>query len=225
MNKELILKYKECFNHWLTGDKLLFKWTESAGNVDCWVQEDATVTNNLWVHGIEDILYVVINDEYVEFRKALAEGKTIQFKYTGESDYETIKCPEFNALPQQYRIKPTEPEFKVGDWVTRADPEYYIIGDIHIAQITDIVNKDYKLKLPNGYTTYKANHLKLWKPYPDDWCWFWDTNFDNEPPVFDQFKCKLGLLSIAKTSNCTYDHCEPFTGNLPSYLQKETECN
>lgn len=74
MNKELILKYKTEFDHWLNGGKLRHK---AYGK---WEQ-----TNNIWSCRTADIAAVVIDDEYVEFRKALAEGKTIQILAEGKT--------------------------------------------------------------------------------------------------------------------------------------------
>ena len=64
----------------------------------------------------------IINDEFVEFRKALAEGKTIQMycKYDDVPPFwddmtEVIKSIGFVMTKDNYRIKPEEPKFKVGD--------------------------------------------------------------------------------------------------------------
>lgn len=79
MNKELILKYKTEFDHWLNGGKLRHK---AYGK---WEQ-----TNNIWSCRTADIAAVVIDDEYVEFRKALAEGKTIQIAGLNPTAHPTI---------------------------------------------------------------------------------------------------------------------------------------
>ena len=79
MNKELILKYKTEFDHWLNGGKLRHK---AYGK---WEQ-----TNNIWSCRTADIAAVVIDDQYVEFRKALAEGKTIQIAGLNPKAHPTI---------------------------------------------------------------------------------------------------------------------------------------
>lgn len=79
MNKELILKYKTEFDHWLNGGKLRHK---AYGK---WEQ-----TNNIWSCRTADIAAVVIDDQYVEFRKALAEGKTIQIAGLNPTAHPTI---------------------------------------------------------------------------------------------------------------------------------------
>lgn len=105
MNKELILKYKTEFDHWLHGGKLRHK---AYGK---WEQ-----TNNIWSCRTADIAAVVIDDEYVEFRKALAEGKTIQIAGLNpiahptiyKNSYVDMECGLFDKAIELYRIKPEE---------------------------------------------------------------------------------------------------------------------
>lgn len=73
MNKALVKKYKKEFDHWLNDGTLLM----ANKNIKSWI----TLTNNTWdveENFINDLL-IVINDEYAEFRKALAEGKTVEY--------------------------------------------------------------------------------------------------------------------------------------------------
>lgn len=127
MNKELILKYKREFEYWLNGGKILMHYGK-------WVPVGLDAKWEFFISELEKIgcLGYIIDDEYVEFRKALAEGKTIQFNF-GNSDPHKQDFPNVwkdldlsigilsdRAHPENYRIKP-EPEeskFKVGDWVT-----------------------------------------------------------------------------------------------------------
>ena len=102
MNKELILKYKTEFDHWLNGGKLRHK---AYGK---WEQ-----TNNIWSCRTADIAAVVIDDQYVEFRKALAEGKTIQIAGLNPKAHPTIYKNSyvdmegglFDKAIELYRIK------------------------------------------------------------------------------------------------------------------------
>lgn len=102
MNKELILKYKTEFDHWLNGGKLRHK---AYGK---WEQ-----TNNIWSCRTADIAAVVIDDEYVEFRKALAEGKTIQIAGLNpiahptiyKNSYVDMEGGLFDKAIELYRIK------------------------------------------------------------------------------------------------------------------------
>src|SRR5574344_2330456 len=107
MNKELILKYKTEFDHWLNGGKLRHK---AYGK---WEQ-----TNNIWSCRTADIAAVVIDDQYVEFRKALADGKIIQLDEAAKfSDpnrgWVDLSCKSFGSSTHlfpvnYYRIKPEE---------------------------------------------------------------------------------------------------------------------
>lgn len=106
MNKELIKKYKAEFDHWLNGGELLSKHPDESN----WY----LVTVVLWN---SPKMQYVINDEYVEFRKALAEGKAVQMycKYDSitpiwDDMTEVIKSIGFVMTKDNYRIKPEEPE-------------------------------------------------------------------------------------------------------------------
>ena len=105
MNKELILKYKTEFDHWLNGGKLRHK---AYGK---WEQ-----TNNIWSCRTADIAAVVIDDMYIEFRKALAEGKTIQIAGLNpvahptiyKNSYVDMEGDLFDKDIELYRIKSEE---------------------------------------------------------------------------------------------------------------------
>lgn len=118
MNKELILKYKTEFDHWLNDKEVLACPIKNKLNGYA-VDWQPIGKNALWDN--ENIAYI-INDEYAELRKAKAEGKTIQFKPSIDSDFKDINMsldsyikeyPHFGV--SRYRIKPEEPKFKVGD--------------------------------------------------------------------------------------------------------------
>lgn len=102
MNKELILKYKTEFDHWLNGGKLRHK---AYGK---WEQ-----TNNIWSYRTSDIAAVIIDDQYAEFRKALAEGKTVQKQDYYSRQWIDMKTANFHGASDThyegvYRIKPEE---------------------------------------------------------------------------------------------------------------------
>jgi molybdopterin converting factor small subunit len=107
MNRELIKKYKKEFDYWLDNpDNLLFK-----SNIDKeskWRKFDDSGDDWTWTHHYNDKVKIVINDEYVEFRKALAEGKTIQFLQGIKNNTEWIDADEsyFNGCGTNYlRVK------------------------------------------------------------------------------------------------------------------------
>ena len=109
MNKELIKKYKAEFDHWLNGGTLLYR------HFDYKKQEF-----NLWEVCDEGFLWnvrpikhpcIIINDEYVEFRKALAEGKIVEVAIDhNDIDgyiWKSVEDDEFHHFNiDEIRIKP-----------------------------------------------------------------------------------------------------------------------
>lgn len=102
------------------------------------------------------------NDKYATFRTAQADGKVIQISSPVDS---LSWCDDFRntfTYPlDYYRIKPDEPKFKAGDWVTHNDVPF-LLNDVLV---------DY----------YGANLavLKLWTPTKDELCVFWDNKQSN----------------------------------------------
>lgn len=224
MNKELIKKYKPEFEHWLNGGKLLIKL--STGWEPVPLDYAWHLTSKL----------IIIDDEYVELRKALAEGKTIQvydviyqhltdpkLDTYGWKDFKSFtKSSTFTHSPETYRIKPEEPKFKVGDWVRDGKNIYKFIE-------------------PSSTYSYELslNRCELWQPKLNDWCWFYDIpHYDM--PVLQKFVTTIGDYYIAlndfnsKHTNLEsvpsfekgishsynkWKYCEPFLGTLPSTLK------
>ena len=109
------------------------------------------------------------------------------------------------ACPENYRIKPEESKFKVGDWIT---------DGIEVWQHKE----NCRVKNQTSWS--------LWKPKPGEWCWFSNKN---GIPTIGQF------LSIETDGNrkysatfpntphpfiTYYDYCEPFLGQLPTNIQE-----
>ena len=148
--KKLIKKYKKEFDHWINGGELLAK------NIDC---ADSWHPFQYWNHNDWNIepekVAIIINDEYTEFRKALAEGKKIHiasdeiqsYYLNGIPGYLTTDC-DFTLTVDKYTVKLEEPKFKVGDWVR-------IAIDNNIYQLTDEDMCDNLDK-------------ELWKPQPGE---------------------------------------------------------
>ena len=221
MNKQLIITYFEEFKHWLNGGEVLFytwKWYNSKDN--------PKVTFN---HSVpNDIKYYVINDEYVEFRKALAEGNPIQMycKYDDVPPFwddmtEVIRRIGFVDIKENYRIKPEEPKFKVGDWVVE-------IHSTTKAQVLELFGNQIRVKFcyPDAIITTDSSDFIPWIPKKGDWCWFLNKG---RIPVISQFHSLEieGNRKYSATFPNTphpmigyYDYCEPFIGNLPTTLQK-----
>lgn len=96
--------------------------------------------------------------------------------------------------------------FKVGDWVRDGENIYQFIEPSSIYS--------YELSL---------QRCELWQPKVGEWCWFW--NF-NEMPTLEQFSKYHNLddhLGNYETLAVKlYQHCEPFIGELPTYLKDNT---
>ena len=113
MNKELIKNNKEAFEYWLNGGSIIL----AIKNSDESVLYDDLGTKVEWGCNWENPKYLQ-NDEYIEFRKALYEGKTVQYL----DKYDWVDCKSKEPLSSfasalKYRIKPEEelPFPQVGD--------------------------------------------------------------------------------------------------------------
>jgi len=110
-----------------------------------------------------DLTYVQ-NDDYTEFRKALVDGKVLQWFNENLNiwvDYKEEDAKFFLMCKDKYRIKPDELEYKIGDWVVipeSTQPSY-------ITQFSDKIKEIYSDLL---------NDIKLWTPRKDEWCVFWN---------------------------------------------------
>lgn len=209
MNKELIKKYKAEFDHWINGGNIQVyyktddepKWWEDEENIE-------SCNNDNFSHMIKysldtnDVL-VVIDDEYVEFRKALAEGKIVQ-----EQDYYTkewidMKNDNFHGASDTqyegvYRIKPEELKFQVGDWVRD-------LRDNRIFQINS-ENFNLNLSITNGVYVH-------WQPKPGEWCIMYDT--DENP--------NASSVTLQKWDGKNKWKPIPFIGQLPPYIKASNE--
>ena len=220
MNKQLINKYKLEFNHWLNEGSVLI-------NSDlgwCPIATEFTWSCNISVNAL-----FVINDEYVELRKALAEGKIIQIydaiyqhEYDpsldrfGWRDFKSFTASSsFSKTPDLYRIKPYEPKFKVGDFVTPLNRDI----NCSIWQIDNILSCN---TLVSGSTMLDPRTLQPWTPVKNEWCWFWDKCTPHRPTLrqYDIFPEGYGEENMFHDSEQNpFDFCEPFLNSLPSYLK------
>jgi len=144
--------------------------------------------HNEWFNTIEptwnEYYIYVQNDEYVEFRKALADGKQIQFLQTvndAEKNPKWIDCPNGFKFTKDitYRIKP---EFEVGCWIyiPSGDPEGKALANIIYAE-----NGKYKAEC-NKYTSWCTVMwddeslengkvvIEKWSPERGEWCVFYN---------------------------------------------------
>ena len=105
MNKELIKKYKAEFDWWVDDGSILYKVNGSNFNERNWLP--MTEHNPIW----EPNFTYIINDEYVEFRKAQAEGKQLQWQDNYHKVWECGFINKFTLTLNRYRIKPDESKF------------------------------------------------------------------------------------------------------------------
>lgn len=175
MNKELIKKYKKEFDHWLNGGKLLYADSISSQ----WNDIDSIDAEIFPIHkrnpfAINESHTIVINDEYVEFRTALAEGKTIQYRteYSNWVDYTDEKgniCNLFSSSNTvkncyQYRIKPEEPQFKVGDWVRINEPTELLPHQKEVFKVEFIDKNDNLFGEDSSKEYGNSNYFSMWQP-------------------------------------------------------------
>ena len=223
MNKELIKKYKTEFDHWLDGGKILKHYGS-------WVPVNLDAK---WKSSIPDLeqegsFGYVINDKFVEIRKALAEGKTVQYNFgnygINRKDFpdswknldQSIGILADRACPENYRIKPEEPKFKVGDWVVNKTSKQRIIKKVTSTYSDSVTVGNTEV----GINVMLINDLELWQPKKGDWCWFWDETL--KKPMLLQFErfCSTGFYKYETNNKLNYQYCEPFLGELPTNLKK-----
>ena len=192
MNKELINKYKPEFDHWLNEGKILYKHINS----------NAWWNNEPWEYSPDYITAIIINDEYSEFRKALAEGKTIEYLGQSSNVWHEVQEPDFNLHPTCYRIKPDEPKFKVGDFV-----RYVHSTSAKVLEINNINGNRYYFT--NSEMSCLKHELEPWTPIKGEWCWFYD-NPDNKyshlAQFYDMYIFKDNSLSTFMSNTITEWH-------------------
>lgn len=200
MNKELINKYKPEFDHFLNEGKILYKHINSSA----WRNDEP------WDYSPVYITAIIINDEYSEFRKALAEGKVIEYLGQSSNVWHEVPEPDFNLHPTCYRIKPDGPKFKVGDFVTPLNREI----NCSVWQIDNILSCN---TLVSGNTMLDPRTIKPWTPVKGEWCWFYDNKF-SKYAIVSQFKETWNAEFISIT-DAYWKFCEPFLNSRPSYLK------
>ena len=67
--------------------------------------------------------------------------------------------------------------------------------------------------------------LELWQPKVGEWCWFWNRDKPNKPKLKQLYSINYehDVHWTYKTIDCkTYQHCEPFIGQLPTHLKDQS---
>ena len=205
MNLALIKKYLPEFNSYVKGQPLTLGYKTHWGTYEwtdlVWVDWDSSINEHI----------IIINDEYLPYKKALAEGKIVQYKGLSTQTWCTIQ-PElghtFGVMHvSNYRIKPEEPELKVGDWITVNGP-----AGTFIECISGITDDTYVLSETN--VCYKSQATK-WEPKEGEICIFWDS-VDTSTVI-----SKFSHMEQEKYSTDlhTWNNCMPFTGALPPHMK------
>ena len=221
MNKELIKKYKTEFDHWLDGGNVQVyykkddepKWLTDE---ECIEYEGHDNFNHIIQNSLEpeDVL-IIIDDEYIEFRCALANDKAVEY-LDFKNEWRDLKenCRKLEGVClSRLRVKPERHKFKVGDWV---------IHNGKYKRVTKAVD-GYIDSLDNEVAVImKEESLELWEPEDEKYFWY-----KNDLVKFHETQTNLGLL-LESARGCSYypaeknfeDYCEPFIGRLPSNLKQ-----
>ena len=117
--------------------------------------------------------------------------------------------------------------FKVGDWVrVTADVNRpsYICKIKSISHSWNPCEQSHNGPLCINGSLVPLPDVTAWTPQPDEWCWFWDYDKDN--PRLAQYRKMSHTQFEAKCNDFEnyeilghYNFCEPFLGELPSFLQ------
>ena len=203
MNKELIKMYFKEFEHWINGGKLHAKFVN-----DPWEEAPEDIFSYSTINFI-----LAIDDEYAEFRRALAEGKIVEY-LDFRKEWRNLKenCRRLEGVRlQELRIKP-EPKFKVDDWV---------IHNGVVKRVTKAID-GYIDSLDNEVAVImKEESLELWEPKEEEYFWY-----KNDLVKFDEIKTNCGTL-LNSVRGCSYhtaevnykEYCEPFIGQLPTNIK------
>jgi len=211
MTREKYLKYREIIDWFYT----------QPNGAKVWCKEN----NNTWFLTDDPKWFVhnkyVINDEYAELRKAIAEGKTIQHLEEVISPYgvvqdrsgikekwvDTVLSPNFTLKIdiKKYRVKPEEYELKENDFIRTKDGK---IDKIAFITNDNIYSKD---------RVYKKEDIALWEPEQEEKVWIWNNECDY-PYIATFLSMNENKYNIKEIicGNSYWDNCEPFIGELPS---------
>lgn len=205
MNKELINKYKPEFEHWLNNGAVLMGKRDLFNNTIKWYP---SITNPFIE--ISESIIIIIKDEYFTYRKALAEGKTIEYLGQSSNLWQELKDTNFNLHQTCYRIQPDKPNFKVGDFVR------YVHSTLAKALEINNINGN-RYYFTNSEMSCLEHELEPWTPVKNEWCWFYDSK-SSKYAIVSQFKETWNAEFISIT-DAYWKFCEPFLNSRPSYLK------
>lgn len=108
--------------------------------------------------------------------------------------------------------------FKAGDWLRHKTIENEIVKAKNTGHRQNFVEVIDLSQLHWEVTRqYDINSLEPWQPKQGEWCWFW--NEYDDIPTLNRFLCMYSDDENGLPNG--FDFCEPFTGQLPSFLKDD----
>ena len=227
--KKLLEKYWNELEHYKNGGKLAGRrWVTDPNDGDSsftiWYEIDSCST---WMMkdlltNPQDRLELIINDDYKLYRKALAEGKTIQINNSNPEtwiDIDTDKLANYN--PSFLRIKPEEPKFKAGDFIRQTKELGINVSRIYRikAHISDILYSVEKNIYDVDAINTKEEYFELWKPSHKELCYFTHDTNTKTSAILREFReiSKDGFY--VDCFGARFIYCEPFINSKPTWFK------
>jgi hypothetical protein len=67
-------------------------------------------------------------------------------------------------------------------------------------------------------------YLTKWIPKKDEWCWFWDNEYNIDLRKFHRYSEEENIYFADNgVVYMSYNFCEPFIGQLPTILQPQSK--
>lgn len=151
MTKEQAIKHGKVIRWWIKNPDY-GTWWNGASDWKLTVKPDFNLN-----------CYYVQNDEYADFRMALADGEKLQFKTNDNDETEWKDLNELEPTDEfddklKYRIKSDEQKFKIGDWYW----DHHVLKNLQINELNiDNINN---------------SEFKKWKPKDKELCVFWNVD-------------------------------------------------
>jgi hypothetical protein len=114
-------------------------------------------------------------------------------------------------------------KFKPGDWVVKTTTDDYYDGIRNWFQLkeTDLIFKQEVNAAEWEANFYFVNAHEIWRPEHKEWCWH--TRTRQLVQVDLKSAClydAIGHTMNGHPHNIKYSECEPFIGQLPSFLKE-----
>ena len=146
----------------------VIKWYIDNLNEGIWRKDHKTKNWHLARNpqfNIKDIY--VQNDSYTKFRKALIDGKKLEYTDNNGKTWHTSPVYlDTHYTPENIRIKP---EFKEGDWVRVKNSDSVEITQIKTVKHHGVILKGYD----EDVYSFFFRDITLWTPKVNELCVFW----------------------------------------------------